>query len=256
MLGSYQYLIIGGKTTEIIDLGNPNKTSIIGELPSKREGAVIGLLGSTPIICGGKDHNDWYSSNSTLNKCISFKQSHWTSTHTMTRDRIDAASVQLNDTMWILGGWYYHCVSRCLSGADGTTSSTEFLKMNTNKGIPGPDLPYWGYGHCAVKFSEEQVFVIGGFQTLTGFNIKLSSNVVIFNPLNNFTYIEGPSLNEGRSRHVCGLMSNGQLSKIVIAGGIREKHDVEIFDPSINSWCPGMKYILEMEIKCITHIPT
>ena len=60
--------------------------------------------------------------------------------------------------------------------------------------------------------------------------------------MNSFTHIEGPSLITNRSSHSCGVMSNGQQSKIVVAGGGNGKDvlsSVEIFDPTVNNWIPG-----------------
>ena len=61
--------------------------------------------------------------------------------------------------------------------------------------------------------------------------------------MNDFTHIEGPHLITKRKRHACGLMSNGQQSKIVVAGGSQGYPNylssVEIFDPTVNNWIPG-----------------
>ena len=93
---------------------------------------------------------------------------------------------------------------------------------------------------CAVKYAKDQVFVIGGF------NLHYSGKrVFIFNPMNGFTHIEGPSLKTSRYSHACGLMSNGQQTKIVVAGGLNNPNgvlnSVEIFDPSVNDWISGKK---------------
>ena len=98
---------------------------------------------------------------------------------------------------------------------------------------------------CAVKFAEDQIFVIGGE--------NYWNKVFIFNPLNGFTHIEGPSLKIGRRSHSCGLMSNAaQHKKIVVAGGFgySNPHDytpklssVEIFYPYVNKdWVTGKNY--------------
>ena len=60
--------------------------------------------------------------------------------------------------------------------------------------------------------------------------------------MNAFTHIEGPPLITKRVYHSCGLMSNGQQSKIVVAGGLSYGNplsSVEIFDPTVNNWSPG-----------------
>jgi hypothetical protein len=74
---------------------------------------------------------------------------------------------------------------------------------------------------------------------------KYLNKVFIYNPKSGFTHIEGPSLKIKRSGHACGLMSNGQQSKIVVAGGYDGGSDifssVEIFDPAVNNWITGKK---------------
>ena len=58
-----QFLIVGGivsgngnnLATELIDVNSSSTSSLFGDIPSKRDYAVGGLLGSTPITCGGRD---------------------------------------------------------------------------------------------------------------------------------------------------------------------------------------------------------
>ena len=98
------FLIVGGETdendltTEVIDV--PSKSNVVtspfGEIPSERIYAVGGLIGSTPIICGG------YDIFKDQDSCFTYNQFQWTKTHTMTTKRSYASSVQLNaTTLWI-----------------------------------------------------------------------------------------------------------------------------------------------------------
>ena len=221
------------QATEVIDLqSNSDVTTSFGQIPSKRWDAVGGLLGSTPILCGGEDYPNYYDS------CFTMKDSQWTQTHKMTTKRSASASVQINaTTLWILGGW----------NGDRLDSS-EFVELDSTVGKPGPKLPYAVSTHCAVKYAKDKVYMIGGRD---GASLYLNK-VLIFNPMNDFTHIEGPPLITKRRRHACGLMSNGQQSKIVVAGGYNRKHlsSVEIFDPTVNNWIPGKEiHFFEIEIK-------
>ena len=206
--------------TEVINVYNSNVTNYFGNIPNQRLGLEGGLLGSSPIICGGS------LTSLSNDSCLTFQQSQWTQTHT-TRVGAggDSVSVQLNTTtLWILGGY-------------GDT--TEFIRIDSSIGIPGPKLPISNLMFpCAVKFAEDQIFVIGGE--------NYWNKVFIFNPLNGFTHIEGPSLKTGRRSHSCGLMSHaGQRKKIVVAGGFGEHKpqlsSVEIFDPYVNDWVTGKR---------------
>ena len=80
------------------------------------------------------------------------------------------------------------------------------------------------------------MYIIGGSDRSSYLN-----KVLIFNPYDDFTHIEGPPLITKRRRHACGIMSNGQQSKIVVAGGYNRNglSSVEIFDPTANKWIPG-----------------
>ena len=94
-------------------------------------------------------------------------------------------------------------------------------------------------GMCAVKYSSERIFVIGGSDS----NGNYLDSVWIFNPKNNFDYITGPLLKNKRGFHGCSLMKKGQATLIVIAGGYNGNYlsSVEILDPSNdnNQWTQG-----------------
>ena len=102
------------------------------------------------------------------------------------------------------------------------------------------------HSFCAVKYAEDQIYVIGGYgQGDKEGWIGDVDKVFIFNPMNDFTYIEGPSLIIRRSKHACGLMSDFLQTQIVVTGGIPEAPNllssVEIFDPTLNNWITGKK---------------
>ena len=120
--------------------------------------------------------------------------------------------------------------------------TTEFITLNEPNGIPGNELPVAMGGMCAVKYSSEKIFVIGGAYS----NYDSLDSVWIFNPRNNFNYIKGPSLKIKRKFHGCALMKKGKNTLIAVAGGVDENVNylsrVEILDPSNdnNQWTLGM----------------
>ena len=84
-----KFLIVGGNghgndlATEVIDIkSNSNDASTFGEITSRRKQAAGGLLGTSPIICGGKGGDD---------SCLTWKKSQWTQTHTMKTKRFGHA---------------------------------------------------------------------------------------------------------------------------------------------------------------------
>ena len=205
--------------TEIVDVLDPSKSCLLEDIVSYRFKSAGGLLGTTPVICGG------FASGTYLNECLLYGTSE---VITMNSNRVGHSSVALNNSMiWILGGSSH--------GANGYHSdSTEFITMDG--AINGPTLPTAVSHSCAVKFTQtDDVYLIGG-KTPSGF----SNNVWVTNPSNDFTFTQGPSLITSRGYHTCSTMSIGANSIIVAAGGQPGSlTSVEILDPLSNQWVAG-----------------
>ena len=201
--GGYVYPA-SDEMTEVIDLVETNPTPSFGQLPSARDDAVGTMLGNAPLLCGGYD-----GSSSRLDTCISYHQdSGWSKSNTMVNKRSSAAGVKVNSTtFWILGGF------------DGNSNldyldSTEFIIQGQTNGVPGPKLPYGMSGMCAIKISENEIFVIGG--RVGG----MENEVWIYDPQNGFARTQGPSLTTARIYHSCSTMRDGEKTLIVVAGGL------------------------------------
>ena len=220
-------MIVGGHGgPEVFQFIKSNFTINYGELTGKRYKAVGGLLGDVPILCGGEQPNDYGA----YNNCITFENSTWESSHLLTENRVYSAGVQINNTsFWILGG-----------GNDyRLLNSTEFIIQENSNGISGPMLPFNMSQMCAVKLSEEEIFVIGGWTDDHG----ISSKVWIYNPQKNFERKPGPSLNQSREKHSCSIMRDDEKTQIVVAGGygiigtdVIALNSVEIYDPIDRTW--------------------
>ena len=227
------------KMTEVFDSFKTNSTLSFGHLPSSRIGAVGAMLGSTPILCGGCEYSDvsYCSEHSFSDSCISFQNSQWSQSHSMNKKRMSAAGVQVNSgTFWILGG----LSSGSENHGGSLLDSTEFIIQGQTNGVPGPKLPSGLDNMCAVKVSEEEIFVIGGY---SGYEIY-RNEVWIYNPQNGFARNQGPSLNTGRGGHSCSTMRNGEKTFIIVAGGFNGGgylDSVEIYDPTDNTWHSGKK---------------
>ena len=221
-----RYLVATGKGSgekaEILDLSDPTMSSTkscLSEDISYRYGSAGGMLGTIPVICGGKDANANF-----LKKCLLYGKSQ---TITMDSKRYYPSSVALNNSMiWILGGY---------NGA--RLSSTEFISIK-NGAVIGPSLPEALDGSCAVKFDKsEYVYLVGGYNS-SGF----TNNVWVVNTSNGFNFTKGPSLNATRAYHGCSEMSIGERNVIVVAGGTPDAGSlasVEILDPLSNQWVAG-----------------
>ena len=150
----------------------------------------------------------------------------------MTEKRRYAAGVKINSTIfWILGGKYLYNYWH-------TLDSTEFIIQGQTIGVAGPKLPYKLAYMCAVKFSAQEIFVIGGQD-----DYNFRNEVWIYNPQNGFAINQGPSLNTGRNSHSCSTMRDGNKTLIIVAGGSNKAGEyldsVEIFDPTDNAWNSG-----------------
>ena len=181
------------------------------------------MFGNAPILCGGRS-----GSNIILDTCISYYQdSEWIQSNSMVQAREHAAGVKVNSqTFWILGGFN-----------NSFLDSTEFIIQGQTNGVPGPKLPYGMDGMCAIKISENEIFVIGGFS-----GSSYTNDVWIYDPKNGFARTRGPSLTTGRYLHSCSTMRDGEKTLIVVAGGGIDGSrldSVEIYDPSDNTWHTG-----------------
>ena len=205
-----------GVKTEVVDLSNPSMSCLLEEICPYQIRSAGGLLGTTPVICGGS------SSPSYLDECLLYGTNN---VITMNSKRHAPSSVAVtNDRIWIMGGK--------VGGHKHDT--TEFVTKDG--AVNGPKLPEAVYDHCTVKF-KELVYLIGGN---TGVYTK---NVWVANPSNGYSFIQGPSMMTGRYIHSCGTMSIGSKSIIIAAGG-RTNNDVtlssvEILDPDSNQWVEG-----------------
>ena len=218
-----QYLIAGGslEMTEVVELVNKNSTPSFGQLPYFRSDAAGTMLANAPLLCGGFD-------GSFIDTCISYQDSEWSQTQTMVNKRNMAAGVKVNSTtFWILGG----CdSSSCLD-------YTEFIIQGQTNGVSGPNLPYGLGGMCAIKISENEIFVIGGWDGTSSRN-----EVWIYDLQNGFARTQGPSLTTARYDHSCSTMKDGQKTLIVVAGGYngdQSLDSVEIYDASDKMWHSG-----------------
>ena len=154
----------------------------------------------------------------------------------MNEKRAYPAGVQINSTtLWILGGNEYNP-----GGSHIYHDSTEFISQGQTNGIPGQKLPYALSSMCAVKLSQEEIFLIGGRN-----GSDITNEVWIFNPQNGFARKQGPSLNIKRHAHSCSTMRDGEKTVIIVAGGYWVDtasgglDSVEIYDPTDNTWHIG-----------------
>ena len=208
------YGIFGKNKTEIVDISDTTKSCILDDIPFRYQSAG-GLLGTTPVICGGLGG---------MNECLRYGSSE---VITMNDRREYLSSVALNTSLlWILGG-------KNGGGGSGQLKSTEFISIDG--AVNGPTLPEAVSDSCAVKFIPTgNVYLIGGIIS----SRIATNNIWVADPANEFAFTQGPSMVTARRAHACGTMSSGDKSIIVAAGGNGLK-SVEIMDPLSNQWTAG-----------------
>ena len=100
-----------------------------------------------------------------------------------------------------------------------------------------------------MKLDKSHIYLIGGnyIDSSESTYTDHSREVLIFNPLDNFSYIQGPSLNQGRTYPDCAVMIDDEGSSyIVVVGGHEDRRSVEILDSNHlvdgqNQWKMGEK---------------
>ena len=227
--------------TEIVELLKTNSTPSFGQIPSKRS-RPVGTWFGAPLICGGSS-----DTKEVFDTCI-FYDPHfefWYQSHSLTVNRYASTGVQINSTtFWMLGGTseLSHLDSKEFIGTSEFShlDSTEFIIQGQNHGVPGPKLPHELLSMCSVKLSDNEIFVIGGFDG----SRSPKNEVWIYDPQNGFARSQGPSLTTERYHHSCSTMNDGEKTLIIVAGGFNNINlfldSVEIYDPTDKTWHSGM----------------
>ena len=183
--------------TEVIDLENPDNNCedyFPYPISTGNSDSVGGLLeNSFPIICGG------YSDSFSKDEC--FILGYDTVQAKMSIERSFAASLVVNNSLWILGGQ-----------SEGIRiNSTEFITLDSDP-VKGPDMPEALIYHCVLKVNDTTVFLSGGYTT---------SRKTYFYNMGDAVWSEGPDMKIPRYGHGCGLVKDRTTSTlfIVVAGG-------------------------------------
>ena len=197
------------KTTEVIDMDDPlNICSNLFDFPVGQFGTSgVGLVDNQwPfLVCGG------CAEDSELNKnCYSFGFNPFPVAK-LSESRCLASSIVFNTTTtWITGGLNSNSVVE-----RPILSSTELVSI-TGMTEMGPDLPTPLNGHCSIKISDSNVFIIGGRNSTDQSDNGLKST--IYYDLAQKTWSDGPKMTQARSAFGCGaFFSEYHNGKRVIA---------------------------------------
>ena len=208
-------------TSELIDLSLDDDDQCFNwvDYPLELDGATGGLLGNTPLICGGESFGQYidecYSLNGETSKFVT-KMSVKTS---------GAASIVLNETiLWITGGY----------NGNVPLASSEYIRLSGSS--PGRYLPMTLERHVMIAINTTHSMLIGGYAS------DYLDLTFYFNH-GNQQWIDGPRLIQARWRHAVGIV-NDQVTRtnlVIITGGWKggSLDSTEILVDS--QWLPGKK---------------
>ena len=181
-------------STEVIDLEDSSSTcQSLPDFAYPVYSAVGGLLNGSPIICNGNDDFD---------KCYSLTHSNIEISVGL---RLFAASVMVNDSLWITGGSAPHQA--------GSEMNSSILVLPNGETKPGPDLPIPVKDHCLVGINDNEYFLIGGYPE--------GKRTFKYNFVEG-SWTTGPNLQSHRQDHACGLFTdmNDGRREVIVSGGL------------------------------------
>ena len=189
-------------------------------------GATGGLLGSTPLICGG------ITNGITSDVCYTLDKDKATNATTLSVKRAHSTSTILDSNhLWISGG---------IDEEAGLIHSSSEI-VNNESTYPGPELPRPLFMHAMVSLEGNLTMVIGGANSnsssRTTTDSESGSNMTyIFNHmLKNWT--NGPTMNMARASHAAFIVTDLETSErlVIVAGGYQNSTEILIE----NTWIQG-----------------
>ena len=191
------------QNTELIDLTDPSFQCTVSQFPTSVYAATGGLIGNTPLICGGLNRVTFEYQKS----CYSLQEDgDWKLESNLNTKRGFAANghVIMNNKLLIAGGW------------NGTRLATiEVVAPNTKSETLPIRLPVAMSGSCIVPWDANTFMIIGGRDSGSDRNDTYFINIA------NNTYTTGPTLLIARAYSAChNLKINGE-DFIIVAGGSR-----------------------------------
>ena len=201
------------------------------DYPLELDGATGGLLGNTPLICGGES----FSQN--IDECYSLNRETSKFVTKMSVKRRWAASIVLNETiLWITGG----------AGGDNWNhfASSEYIRLAGSS--PGPDLPMALSGHAMIAINATHSMVIGGADSG---NYQL--DLTFYFDHGNQQWIDGPRLIQARRYHAVGIV-NDQVTMtnlVIVTGGYNSPNSLDSTEILVDSqWLPGKTRLTRLSL--------
>ena len=187
-------------------------------------GARGGLVGQTPLICGG-----WSKACHTLLENGSWKED---KVATLNTGRQSAAygSVVINDQLVVAGGH---------DGFGSHLNTIELVSPNTRSRTLSVKLPEAVSDSCIVEWDENSFMLIGGYRSSGGGSFGERRETYIIDTDKN-TITNGPNLKTGKYAHGCEKIDVNGESFIIVSGGIAASTSTEVL--SVGNYSNGWQY--------------
>ena len=118
-------------------------------LTGKFRASMAGMIEGSPVICGGRDEDEYSSA------CFKLIPNQWKQMPSLNEKRAyGSSSVFSNGSLWITGG--------CKSFGDHMSSS-EVLDLGYCAWRSGPNLPMSISWHCVIQMNSTHIFLAGGY---------------------------------------------------------------------------------------------
>ena len=211
-------MVVGGRDDEYNYYSNAQLSSttrscsFLQNYTTAISGATGAIVFGKPMICGGYYYrSECYHHNKTSNS--------WTFLTKMTTKRSSSASVPVNGNLLVLGG---------TDASYNRLATTEYISPSGDASQPGPDLPKPRGEHCAVKLSNGQVMLLGGYPYE---NLK---SAIIFHPESETFDQSLPPMLYDRSYFGCASFYSPMHDnrEVVLAAGGYYQATAEILDYS------------------------
>ena len=191
-----------------MDIEDCNNCKNWPKFPKHVSRATSGLLGNTVMICGGSMVDNFHLYHNLItDECYSITSQKATLVTHMSVERVDAASIVLNDnTLWVTGG----------VGKDRLSLiSTEYVKMSGS--LPGPDLPIALDGHAMAAINSTVSMVIGGYDRS---GLDGTESTFYYNHIEG-VWSNGPILIQSRYYHAAGMVTDELTNEnfVSVTGG-------------------------------------
>ena len=199
------------RDAQVVDLSKQTRScQNLPEYPVAMGMATGAIVSGHPMICGGLSKtNPVWSPSEWGTECYRHSKvsNSWIFSANMNTNRLYSASVMLNGTLFVMGGF-------------GGLSSTEYVSPDGDASRPGPDLPNPRAEHCAVKLSTGQVMLVGGYGGYGG-----SGMATMFDPDTETFDTLLPSLSADLRNGGCAVFHSAMHDNrevVLAAGGNRE----------------------------------